>query len=150
MQIPASSLFELVISESPFVPALILDRKPELHTEAEKSHFLRKLSSYFETLTFSVPNWKKYDIPDELQTCTLEWVRVDRVKRLLESPYSGPYEIVKRHKNYLIIRYPSRREDTVSLHKLKLMVQLLFATTSPTKQSKRLVNISKNLSSEDD
>lgn len=39
--------------------------------------------------------------PAELRTCTHIWVRVDRVRRPLEAPYSGRSLVVKRGEHFL-------------------------------------------------
>ena len=36
-------------------------------------------------------------IPEEIKTCQYVWIRFDRVKRLLEAPYQGPYKVLQRH-----------------------------------------------------
>jgi len=47
------------------------------------------------------------------------WVRIDRVKKPLEAPYSGPFDVVERRDSFFVVRYPSGKCDTVSINRLK-------------------------------
>lgn len=69
-----------------------------------------------EGVHHSVP--KPYYPPD-LKDCTHVWVRVDRVRRSLEAPYTGPYLVVKRHPKYFVIEYSTGKEQVVSIDRLK-------------------------------
>lgn len=35
-------------------------------------------------------------VPMSLLSCTFVWLRTDRTKTLLESPYEGPYRVIRR------------------------------------------------------
>lgn len=65
------------------------------------------------------PNTKTTYIPKHLQTCSHVWVRVDRVKRPLEAPYSGPFQVLERFAKYFILKLPTGRTETVSIDRLK-------------------------------
>ena len=83
------------------VPQILIDPNPE--TDKNVSHdVVKKLSeemSKFDTdflsrgKLHSVP--KSY-IPTDLKTCERVWLRVDRVRRALEAPYTGPYKVLER------------------------------------------------------
>lgn len=45
-------------------------------------------------------------------------MRVDRVRRSLEAPYLGPFEVVKRFPKYFTIKLP-QGENNVSIDRLK-------------------------------
>ena len=64
----------------------------------------------------SVP---KQHIPSALKTCTHVWLRVDRVRRALEAPYSGPYLIKERNYKHFVIELSNGTEQTVSIERLK-------------------------------
>ena len=64
------------------------------------------------------PHSPSVHVPTQLQTCTHAFVRVDRIRKPLEAPYSGPYPILKRYEKYFVLRI-NGREDTVSLDRLK-------------------------------
>ncbi len=57
-------------------------------------------------------------IPFSLQECTHVFVRVDRVKRALEAPYEGPYEVVRKLRKYFVVRRGDK-EISISIDRLK-------------------------------
>lgn len=60
----------------------------------------------------------------DLKTCSHVFLRTDRVKRSLEAPYQGPYEVVRRtDKNFDIMI--GQRKATVSIDRLKPAYLLL-------------------------
>ena len=88
-------------------------------------------------------------MPEALHTCRRVWVRTHRVIRSLEAPYSGPFEVVSRRENHFVIRYPSGREDTVSLHRLKPFIEISIKKLEPDKRIKQLVKASKEIQSDE-
>ena len=58
-------------------------------------------------------------IPLELKSCTHVWLRVDRVRRPLEAPYSGPYKVTQRTNKFFSIQTSSGEEIQVSIDRLK-------------------------------
>ena len=58
-------------------------------------------------------------LPQDLQTCTHVWLRVDRVRRPLEAPYVGPLRVLERTGRWFRLELPSGRTDTVSVARLK-------------------------------
>ena len=87
--------------------------------------FVQNLAERLETFHFSPPQWHmKLDkqaihIPQDLCTTSKVWVRVDRVKRPLEAPYTGPFEVLERNEKFFTVKYPSGRTDTIAVHRLK-------------------------------
>ena len=145
------SPFTLVTGATPLIPPILIDSKTIDNTD--KSRFTQSLTSYFETLSFTPPEWtqpyKPY-LPEELNTCKRVWVRVDRVKRPLESPYSGPYEVVQRNTSYFILRLPSGREESISLHRIKPFHEPVYIQKhTPEERKKQLHHKSKSLAEPD-
>ena len=58
-------------------------------------------------------------IPKDLNSCSKVWLRVDRVRKSLEAPYTGPYEVVSRHNKFFVLRLP-QGESSVSIDRLKV------------------------------
>lgn len=58
-------------------------------------------------------------IPKDLSSCTHVWLRIDRVKKPLEAPYSGPYQVIERHNKIFIILLPTGKQESVSIERLK-------------------------------
>ena len=60
-------------------------------------------SSYIHKDLFSTPN---------------VWMRTDRVRRSLEAPYTGPYQVLERNQKYFVLELPQGK-TTVSIDRLK-------------------------------
>ena len=58
-------------------------------------------------------------IPSELNDCSHVWLRIDRIRRPLEAPYSGPFLVVKRSEKFFVIKSSRDKEITVSIDRLK-------------------------------
>ena len=85
-----------------------------------------------ESIAFSPPTHNQKvvtHLPKELATCKRVWVRIDRIKKPLEAPYAGPYEVVKRYDNYFTIKFSSGKTENVSLHRLKPVVDVSVNST---------------------
>ena len=54
----------------------------------------------------------------DLSQCTHVFVRKDRVRHPLESPYDGPYKVLDRTDKFFTLDFGGRK-DTVSLDRLK-------------------------------
>lgn len=61
---------------------------------------------------------RKVHISDDLASCTHVFVRHDGVRKPLQQPYDGPYEVRKRTDKHYTIAI-NGRQDTVSLDRLK-------------------------------
>ena len=57
-------------------------------------------------------------VPADLLSCPKVWMRVDRVRRSLEAPYTGPFEVVRREPKYFVLRLP-QGSTAVSIDRLK-------------------------------
>lgn len=68
-------------------------------------------------------NPKSY-IPVDLKTCTHVWVRIDRVRKSLEAPYTGPFKVIRRNSKFFIIENNSGKEQTISIDRLKPVYQM--------------------------
>ncbi|KAF2353177.1 Reverse transcriptase domain [Trinorchestia longiramus] len=57
-------------------------------------------------------------VPPDLQTCDKVWLRVDRVCKSLETPYTGPFEVLRRSPKTFTLKLP-QGDSTVSIDRLK-------------------------------
>lgn len=57
-------------------------------------------------------------IPKALKSCSHVWLRVDRVKKPMEAPYNGPYEVISRTNKVFKIKI-NNQEVTVSIDRIK-------------------------------
>ena len=63
------------------------------------------------------PHRKDY-VSNELSSCTHVFIRHDAVRKPLQSPYDGPFKVLKRAEKYFTVDINGRK-DTVSLDRLK-------------------------------
>ena len=45
-------------------------------------------------------------VPKDLFSVSKVWLRVDRIRRSLEAPYSGPFTVIERNPKYFILDLP--------------------------------------------
>ena len=118
------SLFEAVTGTKLLSPKISIDKNTD--TSKFNQHFIKELATRMKEIDFMNAssgtthnrNTNSY-VPPELQTCTHVWIRIDRVRRSLESPYSGPYLVISRHLKYFTIQFTDSSKDNISLDRLK-------------------------------
>ena len=117
------SPFTMVTGTEVLAPNLFFNWKT---LQEDPISFTSKLAARMETISFVLTRFScngQSHVAPELQSCKQVWVKVDRVKRPLESPYSGPYDVVQRSEKFFKIRYASGKTENVSLHRLKPVIQ---------------------------
>ena len=84
--------------------------------------FVRNLSTHLTALNFTVSDTRDRKeavfVPTDLSKSTHVWLRVDRTKKSLEAPYSGPHKVVSFHGRTVEIEVASGT-TTVSLERVK-------------------------------
>ena len=94
-------------------------------TSSSRHDFVRELARRMNELDFhSMSEGRSHSnndvyIPKDLENCSHVWVRVDRVRRPLESPYIGPLRVMKRSHKFFVVEMPSGKTDSVSINRLK-------------------------------
>ena len=68
----------------------------------------------------------------DLSTCTHVFIRRDAVRRALQPPYDGPFEVLQRADKFFVVLVKGQRQ-TISLDRLK-PAHLEPQLTSPTSQ----------------
>ena len=106
-----TSAFSRVTGEQPMVPSII----PSNFDLTQLSIALHKLP--FDC-SLTRPRKIKEHIPDKLKTCSHVWLRVDRVRKPLEAPYQGPYEVINRTDDTFTILIRGN-QSVVSIDRLK-------------------------------
>ena len=85
--------------------------------------FIRKFASVMKNLDYRTCERDFSDsqsyVPSELSTCDKIWVRVDRLRKPLEAPYCGPFEVLKRSKKTFTILRPNQTQETISIDRCK-------------------------------
>ena len=97
--------FYAVTGAQMLLPQLMVNTE---NTETVTQNFTRELHktmAKFDLTDFSNREklTKKSYVPDQLQTCDKVWIRIDRVRKPLEAPYSGPYMVLERTPKYFLI-----------------------------------------------
>ena len=79
-------------------------------------------------------------IPQELAICSKVWMRIDRVRKSLEAPYSGPFEVLDRHPKHYLLKLP-QGNTRVSIDRLKpAPIRLLQAPSSVSNRDHQNLN----------
>ncbi|XP_038117090.1 uncharacterized protein LOC119769231 [Culex quinquefasciatus] len=81
--------------------------KAPVRGEVDRSEFVRLLKRTLQQLApvgGSNHAKPKVFLPKDLTTCDFVFVRVDHVKRPLQQPYDGPYEVVNRSSKFFDVR----------------------------------------------
>ena len=107
------------------LPQLMINTE---NTETVTQNFTRELHktmAKFDLTDFSnrEKSTKTSYVPDQLQTCDKVWIRIDRVQKLLEAPYSGPYMVLERTPKYFLIETNSNTHTQVSIDRLKPYIE---------------------------
>ena len=144
------SPFTMVTGTEVLVPNLCFPSKKDA---VDPCVFTQKLAEYMELMTFKPTSFErstKFHVPKELATCEKVWLRVDRLKRPLESPYAGPFSVVNRNNNFFTIRHASGKTENVAIGRLKPVIQPSDHLPTLRARSNRLIWNSKQQYSEDD
>lgn len=62
---------------------------------------------------------RKHFVPKDLLTCSHVFLRVDHVRKPLEPPYEGPYTVLKRSTDRVIVIEVKGKATSVSIERLK-------------------------------
>jgi len=117
------SPFSAVTGTNLLCPGIVIPTNKNIETN---HNFIRQLANRMTEIDFQRISTGSYHsssstpyLPPKLLTATHVWVRIDRPRRSLEAPYTGPYEVLDRHTKYFKIKLLSGKEDTVSIDRLK-------------------------------
>ncbi len=83
--------------------------------------YANRLESFLRTIKPMSPRPQspKSYIPPDLQTCTHAFVRVDAVRTPLQSPYNGPYKVIRRSDKHFTLEIRGKPQ-TISIDRLKV------------------------------
>ena len=126
------SPFNLVTGADVLLPSCI----QQGHKQQFSRDFVNKLSTSLRELLLDIQDDKQSKskqvtyIPKELSTATHVWLRIDRTKRPLEAPYTGPHRVIKLFQKTVLIEI-ARGQDNVSLDRVKPCIFNKNKTTIP-------------------
>jgi len=106
-----NSAFSLVTGEQPLVPHILTDclTSKQLAEQLRHVQFPLKLTRPRKSTCYT---------PKDLASCEYVWLRTDRVKKPLETPYQGPYKVLRREPHTFVIDI-SGKSVSVSIERLK-------------------------------
>ena len=89
-------------------------------TLSDPSHFVSKLKSHFHSVRPIPPRTtqRNSNLPHGLSTTTHVFVRHGGVRKPLQSPYDGPFEVLSRTDKHFTVKL-NGRTDTISIDRLK-------------------------------
>ena len=99
------SPFQLVTGSDAFVPTIFKEKQRQTFTR----DYVSKLATHLQLLQFTTPSLTSHSgskqyVPRDLQECSHVWLRVDRTRRPLEAPYSGPFPVLERNDKTMLIQ----------------------------------------------
>ena len=104
------------------------------------SSFIKQLARSMREIDFArlsegkVNSPRSQYIPHGLRSSSHLWVRVDRVRRALEAPYRGPYEVQRWNDKVVTIKKEDGSLETVSIDRVKSAIQS-SANSAPSTHS---------------
>lgn len=115
------SPFTAVTGSSILIPKHMIINEEDSFTN-EKIKFLAeemsKLNFQDFKRHFNQTKTKNY-VPEDLMKSSHVWLRIDRVRKPLEAPYTGPYKVLKRFDKFFVIEKTIGSGETVSIDRLK-------------------------------
>lgn len=110
---------EMVYGQPLKLPGEFFEAQPE--GGVDRSEFVRSLKKTLQQLApagGSQHSKPKVFVPKDLATCDFVFVRVDYVKRPLQQPYEGPYEVLNRSSKFFDVRIGGK-EKRISIDRIK-------------------------------
>lgn len=114
---------------------LLASTTPVNHTKPQDfSTALTTAMSALQPSPPRVPGHNKSFVSQDLRDCTHVFTRVDAVKKPLQSPYSGPYPVIRRLRKTITINR-NGKPDTVSIDRVKPAYTMAPSPSSPSTPS---------------
>lgn len=85
------------------------------------SSYVQSLAQHLQkfAVTPQLHGARKICVSKDLQSCAKVWVRVDRLRKPLEAPYDGPFDVVDRTDKLFTVRKLDGQTATVSIDRVK-------------------------------
>ena len=136
------SPFSTVTGTSLLLPKLMVD-VDSTHMNEVSNSSIRELAK--EMLKLDVRDLAggkchsppKSFIPKDLQSCDKVWLRIDRIRKPLEAPYSGPYKVIERMPKHFRIQLSEDVHSCVSIDRLKPVIEPKVRRVEPLPDSQR-------------
>ncbi|UYV66339.1 hypothetical protein LAZ67_4001365 [Cordylochernes scorpioides] len=102
-------------------------------TQEEYVYKLQKQMENFGPRPKNLKTNQNIFVHKNLRSCSHVFLRTDRVKKALEPPYEGPFQVLRREEKYFIIKIKNK-EVSVSIDRLK--PAYLLNTSQPEESAK--------------
>nr|XP_015908304.2 uncharacterized protein LOC107440041 [Parasteatoda tepidariorum] len=96
-------------------------------------NFISNLQHQMETLKPLESKYFKRNkelVHKDLSSCSHVFMRIDRVRKPLESPYQGPYKVMDKTEKYFVISYKGKKVS-ISIDRLKPVYLLNSENENP-------------------
>jgi len=112
---------ELVMGTKMAIPGRLVQAENGEYSPVE---YCNRLQKVMQEIQYSYPEWKGKQavyMPKNLIKCEEVWLRIDRVRKPLEAPYEGPFEVIEKGgKWFKIVR--NGKEEKVTIDRIKPVV----------------------------
>ena len=126
------SPFTAVTGSTILVPGLLVTQtEPRNDIACDYTRKLCDIMSHFESYDFDQGRSHTLPtpyVPKGLMSCDKVWLRIDRVRKPLEAPYTGPYVVLERSPKYFLLDKGGDTHIRVSVDRLKPYRQTLTTT----------------------
>ena len=126
------------------VPRVLLSDSDSTVMTSSMVSDLAKQMSTLDIDSFSLGkshSFKQSYMPKNLRTCADVWVRVDRVRKPLEAPYTGPFKVLRRSNKHFTIQLPNNVQTNVSIDRLKPCVMPVLSKELESETSTPLTGV---------
>ncbi|KAK5641787.1 hypothetical protein RI129_010334 [Pyrocoelia pectoralis] len=113
-----STAAELVYGTALRLPGELLHASTNETHQSEFAEQLSRVMSEIRPVPASNHATQKVFVNPDLNVATRVFVRIDKVRPPLTAPYDGPYEVVRRHEKYFVLKIKGY-EERISLDRLK-------------------------------
>lgn len=138
--------FTAVTGSYMLTPHSIITKECNINTDNETlQYFINEMKAinFYDLSSGDCHSVPPSFIPKDLYSVPKVWLRIDRVRKCLEAPYSGPYDVIKRNSKYFTIRLP-QGDISVSIDRLKPahIPSQLLSTSQPSTEPSQFSSVS--------
>lgn len=127
---------DLVYGQALRIPGEFFESRND-HDTTDQSDFVQKLRDRMNKLIPTdtrKPN--KYNfVPHDIKDCNFVFVRVDKVRTGLQSPFEGPFEVVRRTRKHFVVNINGKNQ-TISIDRIKPAYGIESEPRNPTREKR--------------
>ncbi|XP_062557960.1 uncharacterized protein LOC134222827 [Armigeres subalbatus] len=109
---------ELVYGQALRIPGEFYDKPVENVDRAEMCKILHQAFCELNAPNVNHHSKPKVFVHPKLKDCTHVFIRIDSVKKPLQQPYEGPYEVLQRNEKFFDVSI-SGKKQTISIDRIK-------------------------------